>query len=50
MKTTEAIKSEKQLNNDDEKSLRGTLVSVGFVAAVIVVMWVAVFWIYMERV
>lgn len=37
-------------DQDNGKSLKGTLFSVGFVAAVIVVMWVAVFWIYMERI
>ncbi|WP_240376973.1 cytochrome c oxidase subunit 2A [Bacillus piscicola] len=37
-------------NNEDVNSMKGTMVSVGFVAAVIVVMWVAVFWLYMARV
>ncbi|MRH42549.1 cytochrome c oxidase subunit 2A [Aquibacillus halophilus] len=49
METTKTLKTEKP-EKYDEKSLKGTIVSVGFVAAVIVVMWVAVFWIYMERV
>ncbi|MDL4839604.1 cytochrome c oxidase subunit 2A [Aquibacillus rhizosphaerae] len=40
--------SHKELH--DEKSLKGTLFSVGVLAAVIVVMWVTVFWIYMDRV
>ncbi|MCT2536337.1 cytochrome c oxidase subunit 2A [Aquibacillus koreensis] len=46
------INKEEQLNKDtdNEASLSGTLFSVGMVAAVIVVMWAAVFWLYMERV
>ncbi|WP_106498066.1 cytochrome c oxidase subunit 2A [Lentibacillus sp. Marseille-P4043] len=48
METTKTNLSEKQ--TEDEKSLRGTLISVGIVGAVIVIMWVAVFWIYMARV
>lgn len=34
----------------EEKSLKGTFASVMVVAAVIVVMWIGVFWLYMERV
>ncbi|WP_138414566.1 cytochrome c oxidase subunit 2A [Aquibacillus sediminis] len=36
--------------NKEEKSLKGTMFSVGVVAAVIVVMWVGVFWLYMDRI
>jgi hypothetical protein len=38
----------KQAN--EENSLKGTLLSVGFVAAVILIMWIGVFWLYMVRV
>ncbi|MFZ3579704.1 cytochrome c oxidase subunit 2A [Virgibacillus sp. DJP39] len=34
----------------EENSFRGTLLSVGFVAAVIVIMWVGVFSLYMSRI
>ncbi|MFC7062533.1 cytochrome c oxidase subunit 2A [Halobacillus seohaensis] len=40
----------KQKKIEDENSLRGTLISVGVVGAVIVIMWVSVFWLYMSRV
>jgi hypothetical protein len=48
----ETVKTGKknQADKSSENSYKGTMVSVGFVAAVIVVMWVAVFWLYMERV
>ncbi|QHS24026.1 cytochrome c oxidase subunit 2A [Virgibacillus sp. MSP4-1] len=39
-----------QQKKDEEKSLKGTMISVGFVAFVIVTMWMGVFWLYMERV
>lgn len=35
---------------EDEKSLKGTMISVGFVLAFIIVSWVAVFSLYMSRV
>ncbi|WP_173917639.1 cytochrome c oxidase subunit 2A [Halobacillus sp. Marseille-Q1614] len=37
-------------NPKAEDSFKGTLFSVGVVGAVIVIVWVAVFWIYMARV
>nr|WP_099157783.1 cytochrome c oxidase subunit 2A [Virgibacillus ndiopensis] len=40
----------KQVDESNEKSLKGTLISVGFVGAVIVIMWVAVFSLYMSRI
>lgn len=46
----EATKKSTPKENPEEKSLKGTLVSVLFVGVVIVVMWVAVFWLYMDRV
>jgi len=39
-----------QVDTENELSNKGTLVSVGLVAAVIVLMWVGVFWLYMARV
>jgi hypothetical protein len=42
--------SNKSQANGPEKTMKGTMFSVGFVAFVIVAMWIAVFWIYMERV
>ncbi|WP_186578896.1 cytochrome c oxidase subunit 2A [Aquibacillus kalidii] len=35
---------------NEQQSYKGTLLSVGFVAAVILAMWIGVFWIYMIRV
>ncbi|GGB39553.1 cytochrome c oxidase subunit 2A [Virgibacillus dakarensis] len=49
MNTTKANISKQQEGADDVKSLKGTLVSTGIVGAVIVIMWVAVFWLYMTR-
>ncbi|MFD2760651.1 cytochrome c oxidase subunit 2A [Lentibacillus juripiscarius] len=46
----EASKQSAPKNKNDEKSLRGTFASVLIVAAIIVVMWAGVFWLYMERV
>ncbi|WP_342748192.1 cytochrome c oxidase subunit 2A [Virgibacillus ndiopensis] len=43
-------RSMKQVDESNEKSLKGTLISVGFVGAVIVIMWVAVFSLYMSRI
>ena len=40
----------KDNHTEDEQSLKGTMVSVGFVAFVIVVMWIGVFWLYMDRI
>lgn len=46
----ESVKTDNPKDNEkDEKSLKGTMVSVLFVGAVIVVMWVSVFWLYMSR-
>ncbi|MBB6454058.1 hypothetical protein HNQ94_002509 [Salirhabdus euzebyi] len=42
-------KNEK-IKHENEDTMKGTMFSVGMVAAVIVVMWVAVFWIFMVRV
>nr|WP_188378102.1 cytochrome c oxidase subunit 2A [Halobacillus andaensis] len=46
-RSTQSVKSS---NAEDENSLRGTLVSVGVVGAVIIIVWVSVFWLYMSRV
>lgn len=48
--STETKHAQEEVKVEEEKSLKGTLVSVGFVGAVIVVMWVGVFWLYMSRV
>ncbi|WP_188455252.1 cytochrome c oxidase subunit 2A [Virgibacillus oceani] len=40
----------KHTDNENESSLRGTIVSVGFVGAVIVIMWAAIFGLYMSRI
>ena len=37
-------------DNEKEKFLKGTVASLGILAAVIVVMWLGVYWIYMSRV
>jgi hypothetical protein len=39
-----------QDDNGEEKFLKGTVASLGILAAVIVVMWLGVYWIYMSRV
>ncbi|MBP1947295.1 cytochrome c oxidase subunit 2A [Virgibacillus litoralis] len=46
----EAAKTSTPVENKEETSLKGTMVSVLFVLGVIVVMWVGVFWLYMSRV
>ncbi|RYG72619.1 cytochrome c oxidase subunit 2A [Lentibacillus lipolyticus] len=46
----DSLKQSAPKHNSDEKSLRGTFASVLIVAAIIVVMWAGVFWLYMERV
>jgi hypothetical protein len=42
--------SKKQGEKEGEKSMKGTVASLGILAAVIVVMWLGVYWIYMSRV
>ncbi|MEN1970366.1 cytochrome C oxidase subunit II [Lentibacillus sp. N15] len=49
METTKE-KIYKPEEDPSKSSLLGTLVAVGGVAAVIVIMWVAIFWLYMVRV
>lgn len=46
----ETIKTTENRSEEDKKSLRGTLASVGVVGAIIVIMWIAVFMLYMSRV
>ncbi|WP_164669541.1 cytochrome c oxidase subunit 2A [Virgibacillus doumboii] len=45
-----SVKTNTPKDSNDEKSLKGTFASVLVVAAIIVVMWIGVFWLYMERV
>ncbi|GGK07289.1 hypothetical protein GCM10007063_32240 [Lentibacillus kapialis] len=37
-------------NKENDKSLKGTFTSLLIVAAIIVVMWAGIFWLYMDRV
>ncbi|WP_084414031.1 cytochrome c oxidase subunit 2A [Salibacterium aidingense] len=39
-----------QADRKEEYSLKGTLISVGVVGAIILIMWAGVFWLYMSRV
>lgn len=50
MMTVGQFSKEKKSKLEEENSLWGTLVSVGFVSAVIIVMWIGVFWLFMSRV
>lgn len=50
MMTDGQFSTEKKSKSKEENSLRGTLVSVGFVGTVIVMMWIGVFWLFMSRV
>ncbi|WP_173918306.1 cytochrome c oxidase subunit 2A [Halobacillus sp. Marseille-Q1614] len=38
------------MSKKSDPNLKGTLYSVLFIGAIIVIMWASIFWLYMERV
>lgn len=50
METVKSTKPEVRQSTENDNTLKGTIVSVGFVLAFIIVSWVSVFWLYLSRV